>query len=204
MTGIGIREFARREGCSHTLVERKIASGHLITLPDGKLDQALVGTAWRKSNATIEEDDPEIELEPGIPLKSKAEAERIKENYVALHKRLNYEEAAGKVVAVDMVGNEIAAEYAVVRNALLGLGAKIAPRAAFLKEAPAVKALIDSEVREILEGLTLDVGTDADSIRNRFGKPSVSYPERAASIEAATGFDTEPVGQPPCVLESRD
>jgi hypothetical protein len=47
---ISIREFARRDGCSEKLVRRGISTGHLKTLADGKLDETLVGSAWRKGN----------------------------------------------------------------------------------------------------------------------------------------------------------
>lgn len=47
---ISVREFARRENCSHTLVQKAIKLGRLKALPDGKLDPALVGTDWRETN----------------------------------------------------------------------------------------------------------------------------------------------------------
>lgn len=50
MDGISIREFARRDNCSDRLVRKAIDAGYLRKLPDGKLDPAAVGTAWRKGN----------------------------------------------------------------------------------------------------------------------------------------------------------
>lgn len=48
--GISIREFARRDGCSDTLVRRAIKDGYLPAFEDGTLNPALVGTPWRKGN----------------------------------------------------------------------------------------------------------------------------------------------------------
>lgn len=48
---ISMREFARREGCSDTLVRRAVKQGRLKVSEDGNLDEALVGTPWRESNA---------------------------------------------------------------------------------------------------------------------------------------------------------
>ncbi len=48
--GVSIREFARRDGCDDKLVRRALQTGHLLALPDGKLDPAFVGSGWRKEN----------------------------------------------------------------------------------------------------------------------------------------------------------
>lgn len=50
--GLSIREFARREGCSDTLVRRAITQGRLKAKKDGRLDPALIGSPWRQANAT--------------------------------------------------------------------------------------------------------------------------------------------------------
>lgn len=48
---ISMREFARRENCSDTLVRRAVKQGRLKVSKDGNLDEKLVGTAWREANA---------------------------------------------------------------------------------------------------------------------------------------------------------
>jgi len=50
--GLSIREFARRENCSDTLVRRAIKQSRIKTLDDGSIDPSLVGSAWRQGNAT--------------------------------------------------------------------------------------------------------------------------------------------------------
>lgn len=48
--GISIREFARREGCSDTLVRRAIKQEKLRISAENLLDPAQVGSGWKKSN----------------------------------------------------------------------------------------------------------------------------------------------------------
>lgn len=50
MAWLSIREFARRDGCDDKLVRRAIEQKKLIPNEDGRLDEALVGTGWRKTN----------------------------------------------------------------------------------------------------------------------------------------------------------
>ena len=102
------REFARREGCSHTLVQKAVNAGHLPLLADGKLDPALLGTDWRAANrgngkvkvATLSPDLAKVEtladaalraLEQSGFLHTRADAERVKENYLARLRQLEFE-----------------------------------------------------------------------------------------------------------------
>ncbi len=47
--GLTPREFAKLDGCSETLVRRKVKSGYLPVMPNGRISPAYVGTGWRKS-----------------------------------------------------------------------------------------------------------------------------------------------------------
>ena len=49
--GVSIREFARREGVSDTLVRKALKLNRLAAFGDGSLDPALVGSNWREGNA---------------------------------------------------------------------------------------------------------------------------------------------------------
>ena len=49
--GISIREFARREGVSDTLVRKAVKLNRLKAFDDKTIDPDLVGTAWREGNA---------------------------------------------------------------------------------------------------------------------------------------------------------
>lgn len=47
---LSAREFAARENCSHTLVNKAVKQGKLHASADGTIDAALVGSGWRKAN----------------------------------------------------------------------------------------------------------------------------------------------------------
>jgi hypothetical protein len=49
--GVSIREFARLEGVSDTLVRKALKLNRLKAFDDKSIDPALVGTAWREGNA---------------------------------------------------------------------------------------------------------------------------------------------------------
>lgn len=191
---ISIREFARRAGCDDKVVRRKIQSGHLPTVDGGKLDPAYLDIDWRSgaplpaggadkltSNADskgLEEEARLLVAADGEELWSKADAEKVKENYAARLKQLEYDREVGLVVEIDDVVAAVASEYAIVRNRLLGIGSKVAPSVAVLNSAEEIKALIDKEVTRALGALTVDVHGEQDfgkvreSIQKRFGPAS--------------------------------
>ena len=186
--GLSIREFAKRDGCSDMLVRRKIKSGHLPTLGDGTIDPGMIGGDWRKRVRTegansantaqvfapavrTEDTDEDLEsigeiaerilenaLGEGRPLLSKAQAEQLKENYVALLRQLEYDRLSGAVAEIEDITTAVAAEYQLVKNRLFNIGARVAPRCAMMKSAEEIKALIDGEVTLALKELTLDQG----------------------------------------------
>lgn len=205
--GISVREFAKREGCNDKVVRRKIKSGHLNQLPNGKLDPALIGSGWRVRSDADEpaevsapgvrtvrtvrsvrthDEQPEaivadhetaeeaadriVNVEGRAPF-SKAEAERIKENYLALLRQLEYDRESGKVAEIADVVQAVVEEYALIRNRVLNIASRVSPRAAVLRSPEEVKALIDEEVALVLEELTLDAD-DSGTVRERFGRPS--------------------------------
>ena len=50
--GLSPRTFVKAEGISRELVQRRIAGGHLATLPDGTIDEALFASGWHKPALT--------------------------------------------------------------------------------------------------------------------------------------------------------
>ncbi len=184
--GISIREFARRDGCNDKLVRRALETGKLKTLSDGTLDPALVGTSWRKSNrrpaagadsvadvrtqvsappklSALSQSESEsaaqaaerIIAQNGVPY-SLPEAERVKENYLALLRQLEYDQKSGQVVSVAEVSRAVGQEYAKVRTRLLAIPAEQAPRIHRLKTAAEIQDALQTIIVEALEELTRD------------------------------------------------
>lgn len=195
--------FARRRGVSKAAVAKWKAKGLLSMTADGLVE--IEESEWRldgrasayrggKTRAqkvaeretgrrpTIESDESpadaaeRIVKETGVPY-SHAEAVRIKENYLALLRQIEFDLKSGAVVPIDMVIAAIVTEYAKVRNKVLNIGVRVAPRAALLKTSETVRALFDEEAALALEELTLDgMGLGLDDLRavlrQRFGPVS--------------------------------
>lgn len=170
--------YARYKEVSKQTVTDWKARGLVVYDDAGRVDfeatdAALIAHGVRRAPGD-EVDEFEV-LEDADAKWSKAEAERVKENYAARLKQLEYDRESGAVVEIDDVVVAVASEYAVVRNKLLDIGTKVAPRAAVLKSAEEIKALIDAAVIEALEELTIDDGGDTDfvalreSLQGRFG-----------------------------------
>jgi hypothetical protein len=168
---------------SHTLVQKKIKSGHLPSLPDGRISEDMLGTAWRKGAApgapeprksilatsdvaavasareTPEQAAERIVFREGRVFDTEAEAKRHKESFLALLRELEYDKEVGAVVEIAESIRQIGIEYAAVRSRLLAIPNKVAPRAALLSSPDEVRALIEVEIVEALKELTLDAGS---------------------------------------------
>jgi hypothetical protein len=173
--GISLREFARRDGCDPKLVREAVKKGRLPALPDRKLDPSLAGTGWRERNrrggGMGEDRDGEcpqavpitdadltaaaerLAADPACTL-SMADAERLKENYLARLRQLEYDTKAGLVVPVAEVAAEVGQALATVRTKLLALPAEHAPRLHRLKTVPELQDALARLITEALEELS--------------------------------------------------
>jgi hypothetical protein len=122
LKGISQREFARRDGCSKTLVRRGLSQGRLIAFDDGSLDPALVGTPWRRGNqlADLDADVPT----DGI---SFAEAQRQKEIWLAKLRELEFHVKSGRLCDAAVVHSELFRIARQERDALMNWPSRVAP-----------------------------------------------------------------------------
>lgn len=147
-TGIAIREFARREGVSDTLVHQAIKNGRLKAYPDRSIDPALLGTPWRRGNATAATGagtagtNPTGDNRGGLAY---SEALRVKENYLAMLRRLEYEEKSGSLIELTLAEAVIFDIFRAQRDAWLNWPMRIGPLLA---------ADLDCEVELVTNTLT--------------------------------------------------
>src|SRR5260364_11262 len=87
---------------------------------------------------------------------SREEAQRVKENYLALLHQLDYHQKSGAVVAVQEVAQAVGEEYAKVRTRLLAIPSECAPRLHTLKTVTEVQDALHALIVEVLEALTRD------------------------------------------------
>ena len=181
MTGLSIREFARRDGCNDKVVRNALKSGHLSAFEDGTIDPTLVGTGWRAHNRRRADIVPAqadksastdvwgdmstpIDAEAARLVRTRenmslAEAERRKEVALASLRELELAREEGKLVPIEDAVAEQARDHLIVRNLLLSFGSKMAPTLAPLKDAEAIKSAIDDEVAKMFASL----GEDSDA-----------------------------------------
>jgi hypothetical protein len=81
-----------------------------------------------------------------------AEAQRVKEIYLALIRRQEYEVGQGKLVEIEAVAVQVEREYAVVRERLLAIPGKLASKLVGLERAE-IDAALFAEVSEALNEL---------------------------------------------------
>jgi hypothetical protein len=86
------------------------------------------------------------------------EARRVKENYLALLGRLEYDHKSGAVVLVSDVAAAVGKQYAKVRTRLLSIPAEQAPRIHRLKTVTEVQDALQELITDALEELTSDGG----------------------------------------------
>ena len=153
--GISIREFARRDGVSDTLVRKALKLNRLAAFEDGSLNPELVGSNWREGNAksansanpvvrtspkgsraanpspvdgeTLEEEAARLLESGGEAGHAYAEALRRKENYLALLRQLEYENKSGSVVELEVAEKILFEQARASRDAWLNWPTRVGP-----------------------------------------------------------------------------
>ena len=126
--GISVREFARREGVSDTLVHQAIKQGRLKKNPDGKMDPALLGGGWRAGRRWQDATDgTQDTLQSGAKGLAYGEALRLKENFTAMLRRLEYEQKAGTVIEMAVARGVVFDLTRQQRDTWLAWPVKVAP-----------------------------------------------------------------------------
>lgn len=103
----------------------------------------LFGAAAQAALAPVEEVDPDSSRW------STATATRVKETYLALQRKAEYEKTIGQLVSIEDVARQVEAEYAAIKERLLTIPGKIAASLVGLGTA----AIDDALQAEIIEAL---------------------------------------------------
>ncbi|WP_432343381.1 hypothetical protein WMC41_11860 [Shinella yambaruensis] len=168
--GISIREFARRAGCDDKVVRRKVKTKHIHLLKDGTIDPAYLDVNWRsgdllplsaQGHIAVRDADTNGPLvaalglmsADGEELWSKADAEKVKENFNARLKQIEFERESTQVVTIDDAIAHLRSECGIVRERCRSIGDDVAPRLFGMMSAAEVKAAIDAAVVAALADL---------------------------------------------------
>lgn len=160
-------EFAAHRQVSRKTVTRWKQRGLLVFTKHGLVDFAasdqalsdhgiLLPQATEYRAADIDAAVEAILTIDGAELLTRAEAERLKENFSALLKKLQYERESAAVAEIEDVARVIVGEYAIVRRRLAQIGENVAPKLVDVHDAALVKEAIDAEVIAALGDLSSD------------------------------------------------
>jgi len=171
---MSLAEYARRCGVTKSAVTGWRRRG-LILVTNGKVD-IRVSDARLAARPAISRGG-RIRARPGLPIEagaellgeqfgadanpanwSRQEALRQREIAQARLAQIEADREAGLVVAKSQVVDVVRAEYTIVRTAFLGMASKLAHRLAAAKTPEEAGALVNTEVRAILDALTADGG----------------------------------------------
>jgi hypothetical protein len=164
-------DYARHREVSRKTVTEWKQRGLLRFTADGDVDFDASDQALRDHGLLDADEAAKLD-----GLWSMAEAERIKENYAARIKRMEYERESAAVAEIGDVVAAIVSEFAIVRRRLSRIGVDLAPKLAGMRDASLIKAAIDAEVIAALTELSAE---DAE----------------ASTIEAARAAVAERFGQ---------
>jgi hypothetical protein len=158
--------FARYRGVSKPAITAWKRRGYVAVTAAGEVDVAESNRRLAaRPSARVGGTAKARPIEPGTPVSetvdspanwSRQEALRQREIAQARLAQIEADTAAGTVVLKAEVASVVRAEYSIVRTALLGMASKLAHRLAAATTPEAAGALVDAEVRGLLEALTAD------------------------------------------------
>lgn len=147
--------YAAYKGVSRQTVTDWKKRGILVYANDGKVD--FLATDRRLADHGIRQPPDtnltELTAIDGEELWSRADAEKVKENYAARLKQLEFERESARVVTVDDAAEIVSSECDIIRKRLRRIGTDVAPRLYGLTGAAEIKAIVDEAVVEALTEL---------------------------------------------------
>jgi phage terminase Nu1 subunit (DNA packaging protein) len=156
-------EYAQLRGVDRSTVTLWKRQGYLVLTEDGRVDVkasdrklaarpvSYRGGITNRAKGEAGAAAPVISEEEQLSL---AEAQRVKEEFLARRAKLAYERESGRLFEIEPAAAMIASEFANIRNAALGLGTSLAPQLILCKTAAEMKAIVDDGVTQLLTDLS--------------------------------------------------
>lgn len=179
---MSIRAYARHRGISHPAVLRAIRDQRISQRPDGKIDSEVADQQWEMNTDPTKPlnsvsgnpkhrkgDGPSVppslgsNAGPGPDpetrklLNSFNVSKTMRERYLALRARLEFEQLEGRLVDADQVRHQVRRVILGARSVLLGMPARVAPRCLCpcgKSDQLAIEGVLDAEVDKALQALS--------------------------------------------------
>jgi len=175
-------EYARHQSVALQTIHNWYGKGWIKCVSRGKIDVDIsdemvaserggLGPGDKRPGAAKPAEGPK----DTSALYSATEAARVKENYVAMQKKLAFEQDAGALVNVDDAADVYAERLALMRTRMLDFPSKIAPRMVMLPDAIVAQDIAMQEVTSFLEEILTDAKSALDKITAASGAARVSH-----------------------------
>ncbi len=156
--------YARHRGCSRAYVSKLAQAGRIPMIGDlvdvDAADAALGPPACRvlplEPSATSAESRPEqpLEVGPGDAPPAYAVSRAWREYYAATDARLDCRERSGQLVPADQIEAFLNAIFSHVRQGVLTLPSRAAPKVHDAKTIPQIERIILSDCKEVLKEIS--------------------------------------------------
>lgn len=163
--GLSSREIGKALGVSHTAIGKAAKRGRIPRETDGTFDLEKVRAAWvpnadqhQRARSAKKPAKPETAAprhsHGRTRVETLQEAQRRKESAQANIRELEYRKSIGELVETEAVKQEWAGVLSALRNQLLLMPAKLAPKLAVLSDIRQCHAVIDAEIKQALTQLS--------------------------------------------------
>ena len=155
--------YARYRGCDRSHISRLVKAGK-IRVADGLVDvvaaEAALGPPQRRVSP-LEPSSTSVEPRPEQPLKlvpgggppAYADSRAWREFFAAKDARLDCDERSGELIPANQIQEFLAAMFSHVRQGILTLPSRAAPKVHDAKTIPEIERILDDYCREVLEEL---------------------------------------------------
>jgi len=150
---ISQREYARRKGWTSPYINKLVKQGK-IPNEGGKIDPEKADAALAANRVA----PARPKQQPGPMPVSYVQARTVSETYKAKKEKLLYERLTGKLVSLADVKRAQEQSNAIIRAKLLSIPTKLAPRLAGKHTAVELKAILQTEIYEVLRELAATAG----------------------------------------------
>jgi hypothetical protein len=161
--------YAERRGVSHVAVLKAINEGRIKAKKVGRsyrIDPDVADAQWDASTNVDHHSSSRSQSQPaqdaGIKGPSYNQSRSIKEAYAAKLKKLEYEEAIGKLVSAEAVNLDFANVATLLRQKLRSIPDRISAQVHACKSAAEVRRMIAEEVDIALTALSEGLVRDTD------------------------------------------
>ncbi len=184
---VSVRQFAKLDGCSHTLVAKAVKQGKLPVSEAGLIDSSLAGSGWRKRNREASEVETQSGNTPPVSTPSTRKVS-TRPTQVETPRRRGQAGAAAPIDPADLADEDFIAEVLAGRFVLTGDAERVK------ENGLAVRALLAAR-REAGDVVDLEVADTllfnlARSLRDAW----LNWPSRVAPLIAASlGIAVEPL-----------